>query len=550
MDNYSKDELSISDVFEPFYETLSPESASGEMERILEKYKKAPDDSGCTLPIIPLDLLSQEDLATLNRCSAILEEQFLHPQPQPPAQEAAPANVASLSPMPFDNFSFSIAQSTLRALTHPKPSQPHSKPSHLELTELLLSRIILRKYNGEFYFYTGSVYQHVPASQIRTLIFSAIHDALRLDGNARTLSGIEAFLSAHPAIQVTSTTDSSARLYFLNGALEVPQGIFRPVGPHDFFTSHIAVNYPVGEMPSCPIFDDFLSVVSGGDPIILQTILEMLGYLIVPGNEAKAFFILQGVGNSGKSVLGNLISELFNPEAVSHLDIFRLGGRFDTSVLRRVRINVSMDLPNGTLNRQAISNIKAITGDDGIPLESKFKDVEFAKVSCKLLFGSNHRISLAELDEAFLNRLVVIPFRYAIPKEQQDKHLLDKLRSEKAAIVVRALAAYQELAARNFQFLLGADEVGRSICGYTESGDVMEDFLTECCAFDENAITPTSALYQRFCAFCTAKNIPPLDNANTFSRTLNKHCGGRIHRKKARVAGDSSNCYTGIRLVR
>lgn len=542
-------ELELKDVFAPFYDELTPESAIQAIERVLDPYKRVPDDSGCTLPIIPLDLLSQEDLATLNRCSAILEEQLLYPQPQPPAQEAAPINATSLSLTPFDSFSFNIARNTLRALTHQKSAQPHSKPSHLELTELLLSRVILRKYNGEFYIYTGLVYQHVPASQLPTLILGSIHDALRLDGNARTLSGIITFLSAYPAIQVTSTTDSSARLYFLNGALEVPQGIFRPIGPHDFFTSHIAVNYPVGEMPSCPIFDGFLSVVSGGDPIILQTIWEMLGYLIVPGNEAKAFFILQGVGNSGKSVLGNLISELFNPEAVSHLDIFRLGGRFDTSVLRRIRINVSMDLPSGTLNRQAISNIKAITGDDGIPLESKFKDVEFGKVSCKLLFGSNHRISLAELDEAFLNRLVVIPFRYAIPKEQQDKHLLDKLRSEKAAIVVHALAAYQELAARNFQFLLGADEVGRSICGYTESGDVMEDFLTECCAFDENAITPTSALYQRFCAFCTAKNLPPLENSNIFSRALNKYCGGRIHRKKARVDGDSSNCYIGIRLV-
>lgn len=113
-------------------------------------------------------------------------------------------------------------------------------------------------------------------------------------------------------------------------------------------------------------------------------------------------------------MLGNLIADLFNPEAVSHLDIFRLGGRFDLSALRRVRVNISMDLANGCLNRQAISAIKAITGDDGIPLEGKFKDVEFGKVQCKLLFGSNHRLSLAENDDAFLNRLVVIPFQYAI----------------------------------------------------------------------------------------------------------------------------------------
>lgn len=538
----------LDDIFAPFYEDPSPKDIIKRKEQILSKYKTDPAESGVTIPIIPLDDLAPGDRKEVDKCAATLEAQ-LQPASKPCSMESTPSTPLTLAPVPFDRLSYAIAKNTLHSLMRQPNSQARPKPTHLELTELFLSRIILRRFNGDFYFFTGGVYQYVPPAELSTLIFDVIYDALQLDGNARVISGVASLLSAHPGIRMNATTDSPDRLYFLNGVLEISQGVFRPIGPQDFFTSYIAVTYPINEMPTCPIFDSFLTFVSGGNPVIAETIWEMLGYLLVPGNEAKAFFILQGVGNSGKSVLGNLISELFNQEAVSHLDIFRLGGRFDTSALRRVRINISMDLPSGRLNRQAISSIRSITGDDGVPLEPKFKDVEFGKISCKLLFGSNHRISLAEIDEAFLNRLVVIPFQYAVPKEHQDKGLLQKLRGEKSAIVVRALGAYQELAARNFQFLLGAGEAGQDFCAYTESEDVIADFLAQCCIFEQNAITPTSTLYHRFCQFCAVNHLPNFDNSNTFSRVLNKHCGGRIYRKKARVGGESSNCYHGIRLL-
>ena len=67
----------------------------------------------------------------------------------------------------------------------------------------------------------------------------------------------------------------------------------------------------------------------------------MLGYLIMPDMNGKCFFLLCGVGDSGKSVLGDLIASLFNPNAVAHIDIFRFKDRFSGSGLEGCRLNIS-----------------------------------------------------------------------------------------------------------------------------------------------------------------------------------------------------------------
>lgn len=121
---------------------------------------------------------------------------------------------------------------------------------------------------------------------------------------------------------------------------------------------------------------------------------------------AKSFFLLQGVGDSGKSVLGNLISSMFNPEALAHLDIYRFKEKFSTSALIDKRLNICMDLPRARISREAIGVIKMLTGDDTITIEQKFRPSESYKPTCKLLFGSNFPLMPADNDPAFCSRLV------------------------------------------------------------------------------------------------------------------------------------------------
>lgn len=232
---------------------------------------------------------------------------------------------------------------------------------------------------------------------------------------------------------------------------------------------------------------------------------------------------------------------------MAHLDIYRFKDKFSTSALRGKRLNVCMDLPRAQISREAIGVIKMLTGDDTITIEQKFKSSESYKPTCKLLFGSNFPLMPADNDPAFRARLVVIPFQYPIPKEKQDKHLLEKLLAERSAIAVKALDAYLRLKARNYRFI----QVQGNMCmvtGYIAAPDIMEAFLSECCEFSAEAYTFTADLQETYNRFCEIHCVPPIEDLPTFSRQLNRFCIGRITAKRRRENGQNLNGYQGIRL--
>lgn len=223
-------------------------------------------------------------------------------------------------------------------------------------------------------------------------------------------------LKKNPRICANQTTEGPDRVLFLNGVYNLQNHAFTPMAPYDFFTSYLPFEYRP-ELEIYPYFEWFIASVSGGDAAVQQLIWEVLGYILSFDMTAKAFFVLQGVGDSGKSVFGNLVSSFFNPEALAHLDIYRFKDRFSTSALRGKRLNICMDLPRAKISREAIGTIKMLTGDDTITIEEKFRQSESYKPTCKLLFGSNFPLMPADNDPAFRARLITIPFRYAVPKE-------------------------------------------------------------------------------------------------------------------------------------
>ena len=65
---------------------------------------------------------------------------------------------------------------------------------------------------------------------------------------------------------------------------------------------------------------------------------------------------------------------------------------------------------------------------------------------------TNHPLLLKEDDQAFWDRLVVIPFRFQVPIENRIYNLEDALKQELSAIAAKALGAYFELRRNKYQF--------------------------------------------------------------------------------------------------
>lgn len=410
----------------------------------------------------------------------------------------------------------------------------------------VLRYVRLVHYDGLFYMQQCSVFKQLNESDLKTLIFGILEPIFDAGINPKIVNAVVDALKMNGRIKATQTSEDSDRVFFLNGAYSISKRQLIPILPDDFFTTYVSIEF-TPQHGGCPCFDLYLEQVSGGDEKIKRLIWEMIGYLLDSDMTAKAFFVLQGVGDSGKSVLGNLISSLFNPESVSHMEIFRFRDRFATSGLKNKRLNVCMDLPRAQISREAIGTIKMVTGDDTITTEEKFRAAESYKPTCKLLFGTNFPLMPADNDEAFRARVVTIPFRYSVPSERQDKHLLDKLMGERLAIVMKALDYLQDLRARNYHFIRVAQTI--DVAGYIPENELMTGFLNTHCIFEPTAYTFTADLMEAYNMFRTGQNVPPITDSAAFSRQVNKFCSGRIAAKRRRCNGQNLNGYEGTRLI-
>ena len=183
-------------------------------------------------------------------------------------------------------------------------------------------------------------------------------------------------------------------------------------------------------------FESFLQTASRENRDIRKRILETLGYLLAPINEGKYFFVMGTAPNSGKSTLGEILERFIGKSYVAHLSTEQVGGRFALGDIHGKTLNLSMDLPKGKLSAAVVSILKQITGGDTITTERKYDSLRDVHSNMRFLFASNYpvTISKADNDDAFWDRMIVVPFKYSLAKEDVDVHFVDKLVAEKDEI--------------------------------------------------------------------------------------------------------------------
>ena len=272
-------------------------------------------------------------------------------------------------------------------------------------------------------------------------------------GDSSIIKKIYDLIMIYPDICHKQEPDSAS--YFLafdNGILDVRSMRLQPHSPEIFVTSRVIGNFCPEQSLACPVFDQFLYTVSGGDSVLTQRIWEAIGYILTPDYRGKCFFILQGVPDSGKSLLGALIASFFEDEDVTALDIDAFGERFGPSDLVDKHLCLSMDLSAGLWDSRSAGMIKSLTGGDMLTVDIKYQPRAKFRNKAKILFATNHAVGTKEDDSALLRRVVCIPFRYSVPREAQDQELLAKLKQERDAILTRALIAYGTLRRRKYIF--------------------------------------------------------------------------------------------------
>jgi len=318
-----------------------------------------------------------------------------------------------------------------------------------------------------------------------------------------------------------------------NGVVDLRTGELLTHDPQNLMTKICAPDYD--SSAKCPRFLQFLDEVFGEDDEMKSFLQKALGYSLTGDVSENVFFVLNGEGANGKTVLMNTFlnivggygdqspAELLIAKKHKHSTIVR-----DLKGLRFVSVSETNE---GDGFDTALA--KQLTGGDRIDANRMHQDHETFKSTAKIFLVTNHLPDLSEFGEAIQRRLVVIPFNRIIPREERDIRLTESLTGEAEGILAWMVQGYMELQENGLTIPDICKQASRE---YLQSRDQIGQFIEECCK-NEGSVRATQ-IYQKYTSWCSSIGEEPMKQAK-FGREL----AARGYKKDRDAHG---NFYLGI----
>ena len=409
---------------------------------------------------------------------------------------------------------------------------------------------LFRKYKDTMYMFNGIVYQPLNEGTFCNFAYQyALSENVILKaGQCRKLLD-EVCIRTWES---PNSPDDESFTVFKNGLVSNMDGTPLQVIPPDYFaTIYVDANYLTDAQLYHPVTDAFLATISGNDPELTARHWEFWGYVLSSDAHAKAIFSLYGAsGNNGKSTELSLLRS-FLPGAVDSMPIKTMTSRFGRHRIQHCRLEYSADEGTVNLDSESIGFLKSASGFDDVSADVKFKEMVSFKCKCKIAIASNYDIGMAyaSVDQAFVRRLVTIPYPYSIPKELQDPLILEKLLTEKDAIATEAFRYYLRLKANSYQFTGHSrfDQMQTVFCSPVNAEyNAVRDFSKRFFDFsNSNAFTPTQELYAAF----TANYQTGMKDSTGFSQAFSLVNKDRISNKRLHTSSQNLRGFIGVKLI-
>lgn len=190
-----------------------------------------------------------------------------------------------------------------------------------------------------------------------------------------------------------------------------------------------------------PYYDKIKYDATDGDEESMEMFDLMIAYLMIPNRSAKCFFVMANARDSGKSLLGSFLADMYVGNRTKSIDPEHLAGRFSFANVNECVLLSCLEMNTDRLKKTAVSQFKLITGEKRIRSEAKYKNEQTIPIRFKLLLATNGGIVLPEgmADAAFYRRVIVIPFIKSTPLDRLISNLDKKLQSEKDAILSKCI---------------------------------------------------------------------------------------------------------------
>jgi len=315
---------------------------------------------------------------------------------------------------------------------------------------------------------------------------------------------------------------------FNNGLLRIREDemTLLPHSPDILSTIQIPCGW-TGEDTPTPVFDRYMHTLTNGDMAIERLLLEFIGACIsnIKGWRMKKALFLVGDGDTGKSQLKSLVERLLGKGNFIGTDLKDIESRFGTGAIYGTRLAGSSDM--SFLSVDELKTFKKITGGDSLYAEFKGQQAFEFTYNGLLWFCMNRLPKFGGDDGKWIyDRIMVVECPNVIPKDKQDKTLLDKLYAERDGIVYKAVKALQTVIANGYRFS-EPDSVSVARETYMSENNSVISFYNECMTERprrriEDSCS-TGRIYKVYKAWCYDNNNGYAKTAGDFRKTLADH---------------------------
>ena len=242
--------------------------------------------------------------------------------------------------------------------------------------------------------------------------------------------------------------------------------------------------------------------------------------------ETKKALFLVGDGNTGKSQLKSLAERLLGKGNYIGIDLSEIEARFGTGAIYESRLAGSSDM--SFLSVDELKAFKKITGGDSLFAEFKGQQ-PFEYVYKGLLWFCMNKLPKfsGDMGQWVYDRIMVVNCPNVIPREKQDKQLLDKMYAEREGIVQKCVQAVQQVIASGYRFS-EPDSVSVARSRYQAVNSTVISFADEClCPWPDDKINDsrcsTGTIYKVYVAWCKDNNNGFSKSAREFREELASH---------------------------
>lgn len=340
------------------------------------------------------------------------------------------------------------------------------------------------------YLYQNGVYKPVTDDQIKNILRQYIEafdpelvETKKLDEAAKLLFLDD--VTVHPGDLNTYET----LVNFQNGLLKLDTMEFLPHSNGAYMTVQLPLSWnPYAySQQGAPVFARYLDTLTNGDASKKRFLLQWMGCILsnIRGDVVKKAVFLYGKGDTGKSQLLRLCQMLLGNENICSTSLQSLeSSRFGTFAMYGKRLTLDPDMSFAKVAE--MSNFKKCSGGDPLQFEQKNHDPFTDTYKGFLWFAMNELPKFGgDHGDHVYKRIVPIYCGKVIPEQEKDPMLVEKLYSEREAILCLCMDAARTVLKNGHKFDL-PDGTAAELEQYKQENSCVRQFFVECCVFRDN----------------------------------------------------------------